>query len=109
MRKHKYNAKPTIVDGIRFASKREAQRYGELKLLEKAGVIFGLKLQPRFVLQEKNGKDRAIVYVADFRYIERVGGPVIIEDVKGVQTQAFKIKAKLFRRKFPMYILRIVK
>ena len=47
---HKYNAIPTTVDGIRFASKREARRYLELKLLQKAGHISDLELQPRFRL-----------------------------------------------------------
>lgn len=108
IRRNKYNAKKTTVDGIVFASKAEAKRYGELKLLERAGLIRGLRLHPRFVLQEKNGADRAIVYVADFSYLENAGGKTVVEDVKGAQTTVFRMKAKLFRAKYPHIELRII-
>lgn len=109
-RKHKYNAKSTTIDGIKFPSLREANRYRELKLLERAGEISNLELQPRFELHPKfknkdNGNIRAIHYVADFRYIE--GDQTIIEDSKGVQTPEFKIKRKLFLFKYPDLTLRI--
>lgn len=69
-----------------FDSAKEAQRYRELKLLERAKKISNLELQPRFLLQEsfrKNGKTyRKIEYVADFKYIEK--GKTIVEDVKGL-------------------------
>ena len=106
-RHHKYHAIPTVIDGIRFASKRESKRYSELKLMEKAGVISGLGLQPRFTLLEKREGQRAITYVADFSYMEY--GDLIVEDVKGIQTEAFKIKKKLFKAKYPSLILRITK
>lgn len=72
---NKYRNRKTIVDGIKFDSKAEANRYIELRMLEKAGYIKQLRLQPRFVLQEsyKNNKGetiRAITYKADFSYIE---------------------------------------
>jgi len=90
-RKHKYNAKPTIVDGIRFASKKEANRYQELKILLKAKVIQDLVLQPRFPCHVK---DKLIcTYVADFKYIEN--GQMIIEDVKGMKTPIYRLKKKL--------------
>ena len=101
----KYHNKNTVVDGILFDSRREAHRYGELKLLEKIGLIRNLKLQPRYLLQEKfthqltGCKHRAIEYVADFEYEEL--GKKIVEDVKGMQTDMFKLKAKLFDYKYP--------
>ena len=102
----KYGNVPTVVDGIRFDSKAEANRYSELRLLERAGTISDLECQPRYVLG--TGK-RPPVYVADFRYHE--GGRLIIEDVKGgkaTQTAVFKLKAKLFRERYPAIELRII-
>ena len=94
-----------------FDSAREAQRYRELKLLEQAGEISNLELQPRFLLQDsfrKNGKTyRKIEYIADFKYIEK--DKTIVEDVKGLQTDVFKIKHKLFEKKYPELELKIIK
>ena len=99
-----------MVKSLLFDSAKEAQRYRELKLLEKAGEISNLELQPRFLLQEsfkKNGKTyRKIEYVADFKYIEK--GKTKVEDVKGLQTDVFKIKHKLFEKKYPDLELRII-
>lgn len=95
MAKHKYGAKPTTVDGIRFASQAEARRYGELKLLEKAGEIIDLGLQPVFKLRV-NGEVIGR-YVADFDYWTRVGnhrGTYVVEDVKGMKTPMYRWKAK---------------
>lgn len=101
--RNKYNAKKTVVDGIRFDSKAEARRYQELKLLERAGEIKGLVLQPKYLLQEafqKNGKRyRAIYYIADFEYLDVSG--IIIEDVKGKKTAVYKLKKKMFERRYP--------
>ena len=96
----KYNAKKTIVDGHPFDSKREAERYCELKLFLKAGLIRNLELQPRFLLQDeffdKNEvKHKKIEYVADFMYIDK-NNKKIVEDVKGVLTGVYKIKKKMF-------------
>lgn len=96
----KYNAKKTVVDGIEFDSLREADRYCELKLLEKANEIRNLELQPRFLLQDKfvdkHGKThRKIEYVADFLYIDKDDN-AIVEDVKGVLTDVYKLKKKMF-------------
>lgn len=97
-RRNKYHARKCVVDGIEFDSQKEARRYGELKLLEKAGVIQQLVLQPKYTLQPKfklNGKThRAITYKADFEYTQN--GERIVEDVKGYKTQSYKIKKKLF-------------
>ena len=98
----KYRAKKTEVDGIKFDSKKEAKRYIVLKALEGKGEIEKLMLQPRFLLQEgfrKNGKAyRKIEYVADFMYQQ--GGKLIVEDVKGMKTDVYKLKQKLFEKRY---------
>ncbi|WP_316057616.1 DUF1064 domain-containing protein [Finegoldia magna] len=99
-RRNKYNAKKIKIDGHTFDSKREAERYCELKLFFKAGLIRNLELQPRFLLQDeffdKNEvKHKKIEYVADFLYIDN-NGKAIVEDVKGVLTDVYKIKKKMF-------------
>ena len=104
MRHGKYNAQKTVVDGITFDSKREAERYGELNMLERAKKIEELMLQPRFELQPafrtKDGKAvRCVEYIADFTYTE--DGKTIIEDCKGVQTDVFKLKLKLLLFRYP--------
>ena len=101
----KYNSKKTIVDGITFDSRKEAGRYSELKLLEKAGEIKNLQLQPRFTLQESfkyQGKaERKIEYIADFQYEEK-DGQIIVEDVKSeiTKTPLYRVKRKLFLKKY---------
>ena len=95
----KYRAKKTEVDGIVFDSKKEARRYQELKLFEKAGVISDLQRQVKFVLipvQRINGKvvERECSYVADFVYLDEAGKKVV-EDTKGVKTKDYIIKRKL--------------
>ena len=105
---HKYNAKKVKVDGIEFDSKKEAKRYFELKILEVAGVISNLILQPKFLLQESFERDgkkyRAIFYIADFEYIE--DGKRIVEDVKGVKTDIYKLKKKMFLKKYPQVVFK---
>lgn len=102
--KSKYNAVKTEIDGHRFDSKFEAEHYASLKLLERAGVISALKLQPRFILQEGftyNGhKERKIEYVADFQYTK--DGETIVEDTKSkaTRTQVYMLKRKLFLYKY---------
>ena len=103
----KYHAIRTTIDGITFASRREAERYQELKLLQMAGEITDLKLQPRFRLMDATNTDRGVDYIADFMYTEN--GVQVVEDVKGVQTRVFRIKAKMFKSKYPQYELRIVR
>ena len=89
---HKYGAKPTTVDGIRFASKKESIRYQELKLLEKCKEITNLVLQPTYEL-EVNGK-LICKYRPDFQYLSKKG-ELITEDVKGFRTPEYKIKRAL--------------
>lgn len=90
--KHKYRAQPQIVDGVRFASKAEARRYGELKMLEKAGEIKELELQPKFPLYAVRASNGEVIKVADyygdFRYRDRVGA-VVVEDVKGYSKEPY--------------------
>lgn len=100
MRRNKYNAKKIKIDGHTFDSKKEAQRYCELKLFLRAKEIKNLELQPRFLLQDgfvdKEGNEhKKIEYVADFMYVDK-DGKKIVEDVKGMMTDVYKLKKKLF-------------
>ena len=94
----KYNAHKTIIDNISFDSRKEADRYRELRFLENAGIIKHLARQPEFTLQEAfmcdGKKERKIVYRADFMYEE--DGRTVVEDVKGMKTEVYKLKRKLF-------------
>lgn len=99
--KNKFGAKKTQVGDITFDSKAEARRYGDLVLLQKAGHITALELQVPFILAPQvrfEGASRAkpaLKYVADFAYQEADTGRTIVEDVKGVLTDAFQIKRHL--------------
>ena len=84
--KHKYNAVRTETNGIKFPSKKEARRYEELCLLQRAGEIVFFLRQPLFDL------GGGTTYRADFLIFWSDGG-VTVEDVKGVKTKEF-IKAK---------------
>lgn len=94
----KYKAKKVTVNGITFDSQKEANRYRELVLLERAGRIQNLQRQVKFELlpsQKIDGKvaERACHYVADFLYTEN--GKQIVEDTKGFKTPEYKIKKKM--------------
>lgn len=89
----KYKAQPTIVDNLRFASKKEARRYSELVMLQKAKVISDLRLQEAFDLHV-NGI-LVCRYVADFSYMEN--GKRVIEDAKGVRTPIYTLKRNLMQ------------
>lgn len=101
----KYHSKKITIDGIVFDSRKEANRYCELKLLERAGKIKDLSLQHKFELQpsfKKNGKTiRAITYVADFVYFDLERMANVVEDVKGFKTKEYQLKKKLFEYKYP--------
>ena len=94
-RPSKFGAVKTTVDGIEFDSKAEAKRYSELRLLERAGQIKNLERQPRYDL-EVNGVKIGF-YKADFRYWDQASSQQIVEDVKGMRTPVFAIKAKLMK------------
>lgn len=102
MKYSKYKALKTKIDDIVFDSALEAKRYKQLKLLEDAGAIKNLILQPKFNLMDSykyKGKTiRAIIYIADFMYEE--DGKRIVEDVKGIRTKDYIIKSKLFIKKY---------
>lgn len=94
---NKYGAQKTTVDGIRFDSRREAKRYGELQNLQRAGVISDLDLQVRIPLEGRRGplrgkSGRALVYVADFVYTDVATGQRVIEDAKGKKTRDYLLK-----------------
>lgn len=94
----KYHAKKTRLDGLTFDSQKEAQRYAELKLLERAGQIHSLRRQVKYELipaQKIHGRtvERACSYIADFVYEEN--GQTVVEDVKGFRTKDYLIKRKL--------------
>jgi hypothetical protein len=99
----------TVVDGITFDSRAEANRYCELKVLMEKGIVRLFVRQPRFLLQEgyeKNGEwIGKLEYVADFLVVY-ADGKSEIEDVKGRRTREYINKRKLFERKYPH--LRIV-
>ncbi len=99
--KNKYGATKVWADGICFDSKKEAEFYRTLQLLQKAGEIKGFCRQARFVVTAGTDKDnRAAEYVTDFIVFYRDGTYRII-DTKGMQTRDFKLKIKAFREKYP--------
>ena len=111
---NKYHARKVEVDGIRFDSIKEADRYCELKLMERAGAITSLILQPKFELQPAytnadGKKQRAINYIADFMYKDTDLDRVIVEDVKSpaTRTQVYMVKKKLFEYQYGMAVREI--
>ena len=107
----KYHNQKTTIDGITFDSKKEAEYYCELKLRKRAKEIKDFDLQPKFVLQEgftKNGKRyREIAYIADF-LIEHNDGRKEIVDTKGYKTDEFRLKQKLFEKKYEELTLTVI-
>ena len=96
---NKYNARKVTIDGIAFDSKKEAARYCDLKLMQRAGEIRNLRLQVEYELIPKQDGERACNYIADFVYQDVASGETVIEDVKGYKKGAaysiFAIKRKL--------------
>lgn len=105
MNDSKYSNKKVVVDGIKFDSLLEANRWQELKLLQRAKQIQNLDRQVRFELQpsyKKNNKTiKAINYVADFVYYDLNKKKMIVEDTKGFKTDVYKLKKKIFEYVFP--------
>lgn len=97
---NKYHARKVTVDGITFDSLSEARRYGELRLLERAGEIQDLKVHVKFPLEVN---DQLICsYVADFVYLQLHPRRAVFEDVKGgrtggTRTAVYRLKRKLFK------------
>lgn len=123
--KLKYGSKKTILDGISFDSKKEANRWAELKILEKAGKIEDLRRQVKFVLipaqyedstevykrgpnkgKPKRGKllEHECAYVADFVYLVTETGRTAVEDAKGFRTKDYITKRKLMLERYGIRI-----
>lgn len=97
MNHNKFGAVPTTVDGVRFASQKEARRWSELCLLEKAGEIEDLQRQVVLILQGKDDvvrtrKGRPMRITVDFSYVEVSTGLRIYEDAKGMPTRDYEVR-----------------
>ena len=93
---NKYFAKKTVAMGLKFDSRWEAERWGQLKSMERAGVVDQLDRQIKYELNV-NGQ-KICSYIADFTYLlvdEDGSSRFIVEDAKGVLTPEFKLKKKL--------------
>ncbi|MEG1299603.1 MAG: DUF1064 domain-containing protein [Erysipelotrichaceae bacterium] len=101
-RSSKYKSEKTMIDGILFDSKKEANRYCELKLLEQNHLIKNLKLQQPYVLIEKSKYGGVIKYIADFVYEEN--GKQIVEDTKGFRTRTYCLKKRMMMEKYGIEI-----
>ena len=95
LKESKYHNKRVTVDGITFDSVKEASRYQELRMLERAGEITGLVRQQKIELIPKTKLYRACYYVCDFIYFDKRENKTIYEDVKGVRTKEYLLKRKL--------------
>ena len=98
--RNKYNAKKTVVGDIKFDSKKEANRWIELQLLERAGEISGLQRQVKIDLMGQHGPlltrtGRKMRFTVDFAYTEK--GAVIHEDVKGYATRDYEVRVAVAR------------
>jgi len=113
--KNKYRAKKVTRDRYTFDSKKEAKRYSELLLLQKAGLISRLQVHPAFQLLNNFGDtytgetEKGISYIGDFMYVDHKE-PVhlVCEDTKGMQTTDFRIKWKWVKYLNPEIEFRIV-
>ena len=111
---NKYHNRKVELDGQIFASQKEANRYAELKQLQRAGIVQSFAYQVSYIVFDafrKNGKQyRAVTYVADF-VVQYPDGHVEVEDTKGgrgTTTEAFRIKQKLFEARYPDLELKII-
>lgn len=106
---HKFGASPTIYDGVKYASKKEAKRAGELDLLRKGGAVAFYLRQVRFPVRpaRRNERDEQVdggeVYVCDF-LVFWTDGSVTVEDTKGKRTQEYLRKKKLIAAQYPFEI-----
>ncbi len=101
----KYHNQKTLHNGIQFDSRKEADRYRDLLLLERAGMISHLELQPRYNLIV-NGYKLGF-YKADFRYEDVATNSIVVEDVKGVRTAVYCLKKKLVKALYGIEIIEI--
>lgn len=106
---NKYGNHRCEYGGIKFDSKKELARYLDLLILERAGKVDYLKVQPKYIIQEsftdnEGKKQRPITYIWDFEYIDILTWRTVIEDVKAspkILTDVFKIKWKLVKCIYP--------
>lgn len=104
-KKSKYGNRKQTYDGHKFDSRKEMNRYIELKLLEKANKVFDLQLQVPFILLEAGNGERGVKYIADFVYMD-ASGQMVVEDVKSEATkkkEAYILKRKMFKVRYPEY------
>jgi len=106
-KRSKFGNHKVVLDGIKFDSKKEAARYQVLKVWLAAGQISDLEWQVKYKL-EVAGK-KICTYIPDFRYFDKKLKCVVCEDVKGVETAVFRLKAKLFRALYPDIVFEVVK
>lgn len=107
VRKSKYRSVKTTVDGITFDSKKEAKRYQELKLLQRANKIENLRLQVPYVLIDKSRYGRQIKYIADFVYYDKELRQEVVQDTKGFRTDVYRLKKRLLAEKYDIEIKEI--
>lgn len=113
-RTSKYNAKKVEIEGIKFDSKAEGEYYLHLKQQVTERQILGFERQKRMLLQEGfsvegvKGKIRPIFYVVDFIITEN-DGTLTYVDVKGMETDVFKLKKKLFMKRYNTALLKVKK
>ena len=111
----KYRSRKTVINGITFASKLEAERYQQLRMLQRSGDIRDLVLQPEFQIfrgyvdPETGAKVKSRYYVADFQYTDVEGHKVIVEDTKGIETDVFRLKWDYVRSEYPQFEFRKLK
>ena len=105
---NKYGNAKVVRYGRKFDSKREAGRYAELQLLQRAGKISDLKTQVSYLLipaqydEKHRCVERSCKYVADFTYME--DGKLVVEDAKGMKTDVYRIKKKMMLYKYGIKI-----
>lgn len=102
---NKYRNVPTVVEGRRFASKKEAREYLKLRALENAGKVRSLETQVPYDLVVNGTK--ICRYVADFVYLDVDKGITVVADAKGVRTKDYRIKAKLMKAILGIEILEL--
>jgi len=108
---NKFGNEKVDADGYEFDSLAERDRYGQLKLMVKSGEIWQLQVHPTFTLIDaftyRGRRIRGTKYEADFQYCSAAG--VIVEDVKGKETEGFRIKRKLFMKRYPGIVFKTVR
>lgn len=111
LKESKYHNRKVTVDGITFDSVKEASRWQELRMLERAGEITGLVRQQKIELIPKTKLYRAVSYVADFCYFDKRTEKTIYEDVKGYKGGAayriFTLKKKLLYWRYGIEIMEV--